>query len=85
MTDKKHQALLAAEATFRRYGHHHEAKGASDKAAENFALADQMLQALQEPAFDLSSAKKEGVPDWWLGAPHNGTPWLKALSAKAIR
>ena len=47
MKDKKHQALLAAEATFRRYGHHHEAKGASDKAAENFALADQMLQALQ--------------------------------------
>jgi len=49
MTETQRKALMAAEAAFRRYTHHHIAKGDGEKAEANFALADQMAAALSEP------------------------------------
>lgn len=52
MTPNQQKALADAEAAFRRYGIHHQAKGAHFKALENFALADQMAHALIPPDQD---------------------------------
>ena len=52
MTPNQQKALADAEATFRRYGIHHQAKGTHFKALENFELADQMLDALILPDQD---------------------------------
>lgn len=52
MTPMQQKALADAEAAFRRYGIHHHAKGAYEKGMANFALADQMLDALILPDQD---------------------------------
>lgn len=52
MTPTQQKALADAEAAFRRYGMHHHAKGAYEKAVANYALADQMLDALILPDED---------------------------------
>lgn len=52
MTPMQQKALSDAESTFRRYGIHHHAKGAYEKGMANFALADQMLDALILPEQD---------------------------------
>lgn len=65
MIETQRKALLSAEATFRRYGHHHQAKGATEKAIENFALADQMAAALVESAADEPLLTEAEVGHLW--------------------
>lgn len=52
MTPNQQKALADAEAAFRRYGIHHLEKGDYEKGMANFALADQMLDALILPEQD---------------------------------
>ena len=60
MTPTQQKALADAEAAFRRYGTHHHAKGAYEKAVANYALADQMLDALlDDPDIDPSCDDKK--------------------------